>query len=123
MKRLFLLAFLILLPVLYASSQVVTERCWHLDKLQFLDQRQDFWRSHKIFTTASHSYTGIGSGMYSITEIQYGFGLFIVDYPFSHHVAGATSALGWRFGNGFAIGGGTGFLKYNGGYKIGRAHV
>lgn len=118
MKRLFLLAFLILLPVLYASSQVVTERCWHLDKLQFLDQRQDFWRSHKIFTTASHSYTGIGSGMYSITEIQYGFGLFIVDYPFSHHVAGATSALGWRFGNGFAIGGGTGFLKYNGGYTV-----
>ena len=118
MKRLLSLAVLILLPLSYLSAQIVTERCWHLDRIQFLDQRQDFWRSHRMFTAASGPYSGKGAGLYSITEVQYGFGLGIVDYPFSHHVAGITTAAGWKFGNGFAIGGGTGFLKYNEGYTI-----
>lgn len=118
MKRFVSVAVLILLAATYASSQVVTERCWHLDRLQFLEHKQDFWRSHRIFTTAAKPYSGMGAGLYSITEGQYGFGLFIVDYPFAHHVAGVTSAIGWRFGSGFAIGGGTGFLKYNEGYTV-----
>lgn len=118
MKRLLFLAVLILLPVSFVSAQVVTERCWHLDKMQFLDHRQDFWRSHKIFTTAEKPYPGMGAGLYNITEVQYGIGLFIVDYPFAHHFAGATTAIGWKFGSGFALGGGTGFLRYNEGYTI-----
>ena len=118
MKRLLSLAVLTLLPLSFLSAQVVTERCWHLDHIQFLDQRQDFWRSHIIFTTAAKPYAGMGEGMYNITEIQYGFGLGIIDYPFSHHVAGATTAIGWKFGSGFALGGGTGFLRYNEGYTI-----
>lgn len=118
MKRFVSVAVLIFLAATYASSQVVTERCWHLDRLQFLEHKQDFWRSHRIFTTAAKPYSGMGAGLYSITEGQYGFGLFIVDYPFAHHVAGVTSAIGWRFGSGFAIGGGTGFLKYNEGYTV-----
>ena len=83
MKRFLTLSFLILISGIYASAQVVTERCWHLDKLQFLDHRQDFWRSHKLFTTAEQPiYTG---GLYNITEVHYGFGLAIVEPPFAHH--------------------------------------
>lgn len=118
MKRGLTLAFLILVSASYASAQIVTERCWHLDRIQFLQYRQDFWRSHKIFTTAAQPYSRTGGGLYSLTEAQYGFGLYIVDYPFSHHYKGATSALGWRFGNGFALGGGAGFFKYNEGYTV-----
>lgn len=118
MKRLFILIALTLLPVLYASSQVVTERCWHLDRIQFLDHRQDFWRSHNIFTTAAQPYAGTGVGLYSLTEGHYGFGLYVIEPPFARFYTGATTALGWRFGNGFAVGGGTGYLKYNDGYTV-----
>jgi len=116
MKRFLTLSFLILISGIYASAQVVTERCWHLDKLQFLDHRQDFWRSHKLFTTAEQPiYTG---GLYNITEVHYGFGLAIVEPPFAHHYVGATTAVGWRLRGGLALGGGTGFLKYNEGYTV-----
>lgn len=116
MKRFLTLAILIILPLYYSSAQVVTERCWHLDRLQFLDHKQDFWRSHKVFATAEQPiYSG---GLYSITEAHYGFGLEIIEPPFSHHYVGATTALGWRLRGGFAIGGGTGFLKYNDGYTV-----
>jgi len=108
MKRLLFLAVLILLPFSYASAQVVTERCWHLDKMQFLDHRQDFWRSHKLFTTAAQPYARAGAVLYSLTEGHYG----------AHHYVGATTALGWQFGSGFALGGGLGFFKYNDGYTV-----
>jgi hypothetical protein len=117
MKRYSALVILALLPSFYCSAQVVTERCWHLDKIQFLDHRQDFWRSHKLFTTAAQPNTGTG-GLYNITEGQYGFGLYIIEPPFAEYVAGATTAFGWRFGSGLAIGGGSGFLKYNDGYTV-----
>ena len=116
MKRHLTLTILIFFAVSYASAQVVTERCWHLDRLQFLDHRQDFWRSHKLFVTAEQPlYSG---GLYSLTEGHYGFGLEIIEPPFAHHYTGFTTALGWRFGGGLAIGGGTGYLKYNDGYTI-----
>ena len=118
MKRLLILAFLILLTASYASAQQVIERCWHLDHIQFLDQRQDFWRSHNIFTAAERPDYGLSSGLYNITEAQYGFGLFKIEPPFAHHFVGATTAFGWLFDSGFAIGGGTGFLKYNEGYEV-----
>lgn len=116
MKRVFLLAFFFVIAASYASAQVVTERCWHLDHLQFLDHRQDYWRSHKLFTTAEQPlYSG---GMYNITEAHYGFGLEIIEPPFAHHYTGATTAFGWRYRGGLAIGGGTGFFKYNDGYTV-----
>ena len=118
MKKISILVSIILLTASYASAQVVTERCWHLDHIQFLDQHQDFWRSHKLFTTAEQPYAGMGVGLYSLTEVQYGIGLYIIEPPFAHYFAGATTALGWQFGGGFALGGGTGFLKYNDGYTI-----
>ena len=118
MKRLVALTIVILLTATYASAQVVTERCWHLDRMQFLDHRQDFWRSHKIFTTSSRPLSGSGGGMYSLTEGHYGMGLYIIEPPFAQYYAGATTALGWRFGNGFALGGGLGYLKYNDGYTV-----
>ena len=118
MKRLFAFAFLLVFAGLYSTAQVVTERCWHLDKMQFLDHRQDFWRSHKIYTTAARPYGRMGSALYSLTEIQYGFGLSVTDPPFSHHIVGATTAFGLQFGSGFGIGGGAGFLKYNDGYTV-----
>ena len=118
MKRTFAHIILVFLAASSVSGQVVTERCWHLDRLQFLDHKQDFWRSHNIFTTAALPYSGTVGGLYSLTEAQYGFGLEVIDPPFSHHVVGATTALGWRSPGGFAIGGGTGFLKYNEGYTV-----
>ncbi len=116
MKRFLTLSFLILISGIYASAQVVTERCWHLDKMQFLDHRQDFWRSHKLFTTAEQPIQA--GGMYNITEVHYGFGLAIIEPPYAHHYVGATTAVGWRLRGGFALGGGTGFLKYNDGYTV-----
>jgi hypothetical protein len=118
MKRLYILVLTALLPLGCTLAQTATERCWHLDNIKFLDLRQDFWRSHQAFITGEKSDYGLGTGLYNITEVQYGFGLGIVDYPFAHHIAGATTALGWRFGNGFAIGGGTGFFTYNQGYTV-----
>ena len=118
MKKLFILAVLIILVASNASAQVVTERCWHLDHMQFLDQHQDFWKSHNVFTTAAQPYSGMGVGLYSLTEVHYGFGLYVIEPPFAQYYTGATTALGWRFGNGFALGGGTGFLKYNEGYTV-----
>jgi len=118
MKRRLTLAFLIIVMASYASAQVVTERCFHLDHLQFLDQRQDFWRSHKIYTTSARPYSPMGSGMYNITEAQYGIGLYIIEPPFARYYVGATTAFGWRFSGGFALGGGTGYLKYNDGYTV-----
>jgi len=56
--------------------------------------------------------------MYSHTVVQYGFGLYIIEPPFAHHVTGVTTALGWSYPGGFALGGGTGFLKYNDGYTV-----
>jgi len=116
MKRFSAITLLIILMAPWASAQVVTERCWHLDNLQFLDHRQDFWRSHKLFTTAEQPlYSG---GLYNITEAHYGFGLEIIEPPFAHHYVGATTAFGYRLRGGFAIGGGTGYLNYNDGYTV-----
>ncbi len=118
MKRILILAIFVITGASHASGQVVTERCWHLDKLQFLDQRQDFWRSHKIFTTAAQPYARTVGGLYSLTEGHYGFGLAVIEPPFARYYTGATTALGWRFGGGFALGGGIGYLKYNEGYTL-----
>ncbi len=113
MKRLFTLLLLTLLGMTYAKAQIVTERCWHLDKVQFLEHRQDFWRSHRLFSTTARAYSDITGGLYNITEGTYGFGLKVKSTPFSHHFAGVTTAFGWRFGSGLALGGGTGFLAYD----------
>ena len=118
MKRLLSLVFLFLLVACYSSAQVNAERCWHLEKMQFLDHRQDFWKSYKIFTAEERPNARMGGGMYSHTEVQYGFGLYIIEPPFAHHVTGVTTALGWSYPGGFALGGGTGFLKYNDGYTV-----
>jgi len=113
MKRLYIVLIALLLTASYAGAQVVTERCWHLDKVQFMAHKQDFWRSHKLFSTSSRSISGVTGGLYNITEGHYGFGLEYKNTPFSHHFAGVTSVVGWRFGNGLAIGGGTGFMMYD----------
>jgi hypothetical protein len=113
MKRLYTVAILILLAASYASAQVVTERCWHLDKVQFLEHKQDFWRSHKLFSTTARTYAASTGGFYNLTELTYGFGLKIITTPFSHNHLGITTVNGYRFGSGLALGGGIGFLKYN----------
>ena len=116
MKKFSVFVLLIILVTSLASAQVVTERCWHLDHLQFLDHQQNYWRSHKLFTTAEQPmYSG---GLYNITEAHYGFGLEIIEPPFAHHYTGATTAFGYRLKGGFALGGGTGFFKYNDGYTV-----
>ncbi len=116
MKRFSAITLLIILMASWATAQVVTERCWHLDHLQFLDHQQNYWRSHKLFVTAEQPlYSG---GLYNITEAHYGFGLEIIEPPFAHHYVGATTAFGYRLKGGLALGGGTGFLKYNDGYTV-----
>ncbi len=53
MKRLYTILVVLILTASYAGAQIVTERCWHLDKVQFLQHKQDFWRSHKLFSTTA----------------------------------------------------------------------
>ena len=118
MKRLYIIVIALILTASNVKAQIVTERCWHLDKVQFLQHRQDFWRSHALFSTSARPVSAIGGGFYNLTELQYGFGLSDVSLPFSDHYAGITTAFGWRFGSGLAIGGGTGYYSYNEGYAI-----
>jgi hypothetical protein len=118
MKRLYIIAVLFILTASYASAQVVTERCWHLDKIQFLDQKQDFWRSHKLYSTTAKPLDMITGGYYNLTEGHYGFGLYDRSVSFSDHYIGITTVNGWRFGNGVALGVGVGYFNYNDGYAV-----
>jgi hypothetical protein len=118
MKRLYTFIVVLLLTAAYASAQIVTERCFHLDKIQFLAQKQDFWRSHTLYSTAARPLDMITGGYFNLTEGHYGFGLYIRDVPFSHHFWGVTTVNGMRFGNGLAIGAGIGYLGYNGGWLM-----
>ena len=113
MKRLYTALVALILTASYASAQVTTERCFHLDKVQFLQHKQDFWRSHKLYSTAAKDYSGVSGGYYNLTELTYAFGLESINTAFSHNHFGITTVNGWRFGNGLAIGGGVGYLKYN----------
>ena len=115
MKRLYTFFVVLVLTASYAGAQIVTERCWHLDKVQFLQHKQDFWRSHKLFSTAAQSSSGITGGYYNLTELTYGFGLKVVTTPFSHKHMGITTVNGWKLGGGLAFGLGVGFLQYNSG--------
>jgi hypothetical protein len=113
MKRLFAFTAFLLFIVSQASAQIVTERCFHLDKVQFLEHQQDFWRSHKLFSTSSRPFAASTGGFYNITEGHYGFGLAAKNTPFSDHFAGVTTIFGWKFNGGLAVGGGVGFLSYD----------
>ena len=118
MKRLYIVIIALILTASYAGAQVVTERCWHLDKVQFLQHKQDFWRTHKLFSTSAQSVSLLSGGLYNLTEVQYGFGLSEVGVPFSHHYAGISTIVGFQFGGGLAVGGGLGYNQYNDGYAI-----
>jgi len=118
MKRLYIIAIVFLLTVSYASAQRASDRCWHLDKIQFLELKQDFWRSHKMYSTIAREYPQSTGGFYNLTEVQYGFGLGVISVPYSHHYAGITSIAGWRSGGGLALGGGLGYHQYNDGYGV-----
>ena len=118
MKRLYTIAIILLLTASYASAQIVTERCWHLDKLLFLQHRQDFWRSHRLYSSAARPLSAVTGGFYNLTEAQYGFGLELIDEPYAEYYAGLTTTFGWRFGSGIALGGGIGYYQYNGGYDV-----
>ncbi|MHC1731066.1 MAG: hypothetical protein AB9888_03375 [Bacteroidales bacterium] len=118
MKRLYTVLIALVLSASYAGAQIITERCWHLDKVQFLQHKQDFWRSHMLFSTSAKSYSSVTGGLYNITELQYGFGLAEVDVPFSHHFGGISNVTGYMFGSGLALGVGIGYNQYNDGYTI-----
>ena len=117
MKKLIVLLFVLSFFTFSAVAQV-TERCFHLDKVQFLQQKQDFWRSHELFSTSATSSSAFAGGYYNLTEVQYGFGLGEIDPPYSHHYVGISTINGFRFGNGLALGIGVGYNKYNGGYTV-----
>ena len=118
MKRLYAVIAILAFAASYAGAQIVTERCWHLDKVQFLEHRQDFWRSHKLFSTSAAPLNMISGGFYNVTEGNYGYGLKLRNKPFSHHFVGITTVNGWRFGNGLALGAGVGYLGYNEGWLL-----
>lgn len=113
MKRLYTFLIVLMLTAPFAVAQITTERCFHLDKVQFLEHKQDFWRSHKLYSTSSRPYSAISGGYYNLTELTYAFGLENISTAFSHNHFGITTVNGWRFENGLAIGGGVGYLKYN----------
>jgi hypothetical protein len=118
MKRLYAVALVILLSASYAGAQIVTERCWHLDKVQFLQHKQDFWRSHMLYSTSGRSSSALSGGYYNLTEVQYGFGLGLVNVPYSQYYAGISTINGFRLGGGLAFGVGVGYNKYNDGYAV-----
>ena len=118
MKRLYIILVALILTAPFATAQIATQRCFHLDKIQFLQQKQDFWRTHKLFSAAGRGVSGITGGYYNITELQYGFGLALTNEPYADHYAGITTVNGYRFGGGLAIGGGVGYYQYNEGYDI-----
>ena len=118
MKRLFTLAAAVFLTTLFASAQVTTERCFHLDKVQFIQQKQDFWRSHKLYSTTARPMSMISGGYFNLTEGHYGFGLGETSTPYADHFGGITTVNGWRFGGGFALGLGVGYLGYNDGWLL-----
>ena len=118
MKRLYIVLISLVLTASYAGAQIVTERCWHLDKVQFLEHKQDFWRTHKLFSTSANPMSSIYGGWYNLTEVQYGFGLAKINVPFSHHYAGVSTAFGYLFSGKLGIGAGLGYNQYNDGYTI-----
>jgi hypothetical protein len=118
MKRLYIVLIALLLTAPFAAAQITTERCFHLDKVQFLQHKQDFWRSHRLYSTAARESSGITGGYYNLTELQYGFGLAEIEPPYSNHYLGITTVNGWMFGNGLALGVGVGYQQYNGGYGV-----
>jgi hypothetical protein len=118
MKRLYTILIALMLTASFAAAQITTERCFHLDKVQFLQHKQDFWRSHMLFSTSARPSSAIGGGYYNITEAQYGFGLALTEEPYADHYAGITTVNGYRFGGGLALGVGVGYSQYNEGYDI-----
>lgn len=118
MKKLSTILLSLTLTSLALNAQMVTERCFHLDRVQFLQQRQDFWRSHTLYSTTAKPLSMFSGGWYNVTEINYGFGLKEIDVPFSERFAGITTVNGWRFGNGLAVGVGVGYFQYNDGYTV-----
>ena len=117
MKKLSTLLFSLILFSMTVGAQV-TERCFHLDKIQFLQQRQDFWRSHELYSTTARPMSMMTGGYYNLTEVSYGFGLGMIAPPYSQYFAGISTVNGWRFGNGLALGIGVGYFKYNEGYDV-----
>jgi hypothetical protein len=118
MKRLYTILIALMLTASFAAAQITTERCFHLDKVQFLQHKQDFWRSHTLYSTSGQPVSTISGGYYNLTELQYGFGLGVVDVPYSHHYGGISTINGYRFGNGLALGVGVGYNYYNDGYAV-----
>ena len=98
MKRLYTIAIVFLLTASYASAQRASDRCWHLDKIEFLQLRQDFWRTHRLYSAAARPLSEMTGGFYNLTEAQYGFGLKEIDEPFAEYSAANTNALAWRIG-------------------------
>jgi len=118
MKRLYTILATIILTASFTAAQVTTERCFHLDKVQFIQQKQDFWRSHTLYSTVAKPMSMFTGGYYNLTEGTYGWGLGLKDVPFSDHFAGITTVNGWRFGGGLAVGLGVGYLAYNEGWLL-----
>jgi opacity protein-like surface antigen len=58
------------------------------------------------------------SGYITINELTGGFGLGIVDAPYSKHFFGFTTIHGYQINESFVVAGGTGFSAYNGGSLI-----
>lgn len=113
MKKLYTPLIVMLLFSVTATAQVTTERCFHLDKVQFLDQKQDFWRSHVLYSTAARPMSMLTGGYYNLTEFNYGFGLADIGPAFAHHLSGVSMVNGMRLGNGLALGVGVGYYAYN----------
>ena len=118
MKRFLTLSVAIIAATAWLSAQVTTERCFHLDRVQYMSHRQDFWRSHVLYSTAARAMPGVQGGYFNLVEGSYGFGLGEVGPPYAHHFWGASMVNGMRFSNGLALGIGIGYQGYNGGYSM-----
>jgi hypothetical protein len=118
MKRLSFLAVAFIVTTFYTAAQVTTERCFHLDKFVFLQQKQDFWRSHVLYSTAARPMSMFSGGYFNLTEGTYGWGLAETYAPFSERFAGITMVNGLRIGGGLAVGLGVGYQQYNEGWLL-----
>lgn len=117
MKKLLLLILIISGFTITAAAQT-TERCFHLDHINFLNLDPAFWQRHSIASVANRPDESLKTKYYNVTELNGGIGLSVVNVPYSNRFYGITTVNGLLLKNRLGLGIGIGADSYNGGWLI-----